>query len=287
MLFVFSVSFVILYYLFYPNYVSNSCKIGVLLWFNEIFPTLFIFTILSNIIMSSNILNEINDRYLYMLNYFLGVILGFPIGAKIANDLCERNLISSKNAITIAALSNNFSLPFIVCFCLKNNLHTKNPEIVLISLYLPSFIFLIIFLINNPLIKQKKTASRFKINIQIIDAGIINGFETLIKLCGYIILFSVIARIPDMIPNSEIAFVRYLFSFIEATNGINFICNTKISTDIKTILCTSVLSFGGLSSIIQTKAIVQKLMSIKKYILIKIILTMASTIICYLQLIYC
>ena len=28
-------------------------------------------------------------------------------------------------------------------------------------------------------------------DMQIIDAGIIHGFETLIKICGYIILFSI------------------------------------------------------------------------------------------------
>ena len=34
-------------------------------------------------------------------------------------------------------------------------------------------------------------------DMQIIDAGIIHGFETLIKICGYIILFSIFC---EMLP---------------------------------------------------------------------------------------
>ncbi len=284
-LFIVIISSLIIYYIFCPNYVSQSCKIGVMLWFNQIFPTLFIFTIISNVVISSNIIEEINDKYICLINYCLGLILGFPIGAKIAGDLYNRKLLSADNALSIAALSNFFSLPFVLCYAINLNLEGKNSNIVLISLYLPTIIMFIFFLIRRKIIQQKNKASRFKINIQIIDAGIINGFETLIKLCGYIVLFSVIARIPEKITYNDTNILRYIFAYIEATNGIKSICSLNIGLNEKTIICTSILAFGGLSSIVQTKAILNdKKLQIKNYIIIKIQLALISTGICYVLL---
>ena len=60
-------------------------------------------------------------------------------------------------------------------------------------LYLPPLILcriLYAFQCNN--LRQKETAPRLKLNFSIIDAGIMNGFEILCKLGGYIMLFSIL-----------------------------------------------------------------------------------------------
>lgn len=68
------------------------------------------------------------------------------------------------------------------------------------SLYLPSAIGMIAMLrLTKQKLNTKIPAQGFKLNMQIVDAGIMKGFETLIKLCGYIVLFSIVSRIPQTI----------------------------------------------------------------------------------------
>ena len=124
--------------------------------------------------------------------------------------------------------------------------------------------------------KQKNPASGFMLDMQIVDAGIVKGFETLIKLCGYIVLFSVIARIPKTL-SVDTASVSILSAFFEATCGINMICTTNIPYNSQILLSISLLSFGGISCILQTKSIFAgKDFRLCKYILIKVIMTVSS-----------
>ena len=59
-------------------------------------------------------------------------------------------------------------------------------------------------------------------NFKIIDAGIMNGFETLTRLGGYIMLFSMIASMLQALPTSRM--VRLIaIGLTELTNGIQLL----------------------------------------------------------------
>ena len=274
-----------MFYIAFPADVSQNCRIGVMLWFEQIFPVLFVFTVLSNLIISTNVLSGIPEKYIFIIIYFSGCIFGFPIGAKLASDFGDKGYINPRHIEYISAFSNHFSMPFIIAYALSGQLSISGHfSIYLVSLYLPSMLGMI-WLISKPDHKtaslgkkQKNPASGFMLDMQIVDAGIIKGFETLIKLCGYIVLFSVIARIPKTL-SVDTASVTILSAFFEATCGINLICTTNIPYNTQILLSVSLVSFGGISCIMQTKSIFAgKDFRLCKYVLIKAILTASSTI---------
>ena len=288
-----------IYYILFPAQVSACAKAGIMLWFNQIFPMLFIFTILSNLIISTNVLQSVPNKYILLLTYFIGLIFGFPIGAKLTADFYYIGYIDQKHAEILSALSNHFSLPFIITYALSDQLGIHNHySIYLVSLYLPSVFGVLIMLSltkngsdfqshnlsNTDCLTQKIPAQGFKLNMQIVDAGIMKGFETLIKLCGYIVLFSIIARMPRIIADKAIiqkpVFIDIISSFLEATNGISIICEIPVSHILTRMLCIALLSFGGISCIVQTKSIFQgQQYNLKNYILLKSIMSISSCLI--------
>ena len=183
------IAFVLLfciYYILFPAQVSTCAKAGIMLWFNQIFPLLFIFTILSNMIISTNVLQNIPQKHIMLFTYIIGIIFGFPIGAKLTADFCSKGYIDKNHREILRALANHFSLPFIITYALSEQLNIcSHYSIYLVSLYLPSAIGMIAMLsINkNRSLTQKIPAQGFKLNMQIVDAGIMKGFETVIKLC--------------------------------------------------------------------------------------------------------
>ena len=82
-----------IYYILFPAQVSTCAKAGIMLWFNQIFPLLFIFTILSNLIISTNVLQNIPQKHIMLFTYIIGIIFGFPIGAKLTADFCSKGYI--------------------------------------------------------------------------------------------------------------------------------------------------------------------------------------------------
>ena len=276
-----------IYYILFPAQVSACAKAGILLWFNQIFPLLFIFTILSNLIISTNVLQSIPKKHIMLITYIIGIIFGFPIGAKLTADFCSRGYIDKNHREILSALANHFSLPFIITYALSGQLNIHSCySIYLVSLYLPSAIGMIALLSidKNDSLTQKIPAQGFKLNMQIVDAGIMKGFETLIKLCGYIVLFSIIARMPQIIADKAIiqkpVFIDIMSSILEATNGINIICKLPLPHTLSILLCIFLLSFGGMSCIVQTKSIFQgQHYNLKKYILFKSIMSLLSCLI--------
>ena len=171
-----------IYYILFPAQVSTCAKAGIMLWFNQIFPLLFIFTILSNLIISTNVLQNIPQKHIMLFTYIIGIIFGFPIGAKLTADFCSKGYIDKNHREILSALANHFSLPFIITYALSEQLGIcSHYSIYLVSLYLPSAIGMIAMLsINkNKSLTQKIPAQGFKLNMQIVDAGIMKGFETL------------------------------------------------------------------------------------------------------------
>ena len=271
-----------------PTLCINASKKGIMLWFNNIFPVLFPCIIVSNILLATNIV-ENKKKTAPVFIFLCGVLCGFPIGSKLSCDFYKKGIINQKTAQLLCNCSNHFSLAYISGFVMANCINNKlyNPFIVYVFIYLPSVMLLVINLpklITNE-IKTKKSASRFNLNMQIIDAGIINGFEALIKLCGYIVMFSILTNGVRMLLQ-ENSLVYLIFSnLLETTTGIASMEKLTISYRTKLLVSIAALNFGGISCLAQTGSVISKTdLSLTKYALFRIILTVLSSIIAFILL---
>ncbi len=294
----------ILYILLFPQAAVNAAARGLLLWYERVLPSLLPFSILSNILIYSNYLAYLT-RYLYPLTSFLlpgsressfavvsGFLFGFPMGSKNCAELLKCGRISREEAELLFIITNNISPVFISSYILYQEL--KLPSLTGISylvLFLPPLAAGALLLRRKrkaalrlspkdavSSAAQKRPASESQMNFKIIDAGIMDGFETLTRLGGYIMLFSIFASMLDQLPWPMEAKVL-LTGITEITNGIHKLQELPMPASGRYVLAMAFTAFGGLSGIAQTSSMVKGTsLSMKRYFLWKLALSAASAL---------
>jgi sporulation integral membrane protein YlbJ len=292
------------YILLFPKEAVASAAFGLMLWYERILPTLLPFTIVANLFIASNYLQyitrlmtplgrllPISENGLFVL--LAGFLFGFPMGSRLCAQLLSAGKLSKEEANILFIITNNMSPVFVSSYILCQEL--MMPELTLcsyIALYLPPLLIGFYLLsrshtaicstkagkrtVTKPDISTKKAASGSQMNFKIIDAGIMNGFETLTKLGGYIMLFSMIASLIQHLPLSILP-QTVLTGIIEITNGIHGIKDSGLSPRGSYLLAMSFTAFGGLSGVAQTSSMIrQTSLSIKKYMAGKLLLTLLT-----------
>lgn len=94
-------------------------------------------------------------------------------------------------------------------------------------------------------------------NLQLIDAGIMNGFETLAKLGGYIIMFAILAQMTTLLPITNPILKCLLIGLTEITNGISYTAGQGLGFSPAYPLMIAFTAFGGLSGFAQTASMVK------------------------------
>lgn len=243
-----------------------------------------------------------------------GTVFGFPIGAKLSSDFYKQGYIQKSQAEILSVCTNNFSPMYVNGFVIPL-LFGINAIIfpILFLLYaIPVLVGIVLLVFTNKesatdvimqdnysqqalsrttphtnvhqtitstcLTAQKKSASRFQLDMQIIDAGIISGFETLIRICGYIVLFSLITSFLTLFVKNLSLPGLCLLGNLEISNGMKLLSEFQISNEIKYIIAIQFLSFGGISGLVQSASfLTSSQLSVKKYLLGKILLSCILT----------
>lgn len=256
----------LLYFIFFQQDALNASRQGLILWFEQILPTLLPFSILSYVVLRSNLfaIKKAKDGILSIEEWYVilcGFLFGFPIGSKLTADLYQNHRISKERAQILCVFTNNLS-PVFVTAALQQILHLKAGISFYLLLYGIPFVYgmLQLFQMRTQQIpyKQKNTASRFQMNMQIVDAGIINGFETLLKICGYIMMFSILAQMLRSVPWKHSLIPLLMTGCMEVTNGIAMLGSSDIASRFKYLFALFFLSLNGISGLFQTASILSQ-----------------------------
>lgn len=291
--------FFILIFLFpYASYQGASS--GLLLWFLNVLPNLLPFIIISNLMIRLNIAGQIS-RFLYPVvgrlfrlsrdgcyPLLLGFLSGIPMGAKSSADLVHEERISREEGNFLLSMCNNASPVFIMNYIAANQLKLPRIRVPLfVIVYSSSIISALIFRsIGNRIRRNRGTASQntliktsgsiehnrsVSFTFDMVDTSIMNGFEIVTKIGGYIILFSILAQIVnETVPAIGMLKASFM-GILEITTGVNQICKLQIADSIKIVLAAVLTSFGGLSGMAQTKSVLGDAgLSIKFYFLVKL-----------------
>ena len=262
------IAFFILMLLF-PKETFNGASSGLLLWFQIIIPTLLPFIIISNLLIHTNAVMYISvaikpfiQKLFRVSEYgcyavFVGFLCGYPMGAKVIADLLKTEKISETEGQYLLSFCNNTSPMFIISFIVMQNFRNESLLLgTIIILYLApvicSFIYrsLYHFDFSSCLISKQKKSIHFDFNM--IDQCIMNGFETITKVGGYIILFSILFSL-----GRNLSFIQYFLPILEITNGINLIIKLRLTLSLYFPICLGLTSFGGICALAQTKSMIQ------------------------------
>ncbi|MEG1802458.1 MAG: hypothetical protein RR223_03165 [Lachnospiraceae bacterium] len=268
---IFIIFLILIYLLSCPQHAYFYAKDGILLWYSKILPTLLPFTILMNIILPLGILNPLCNGLEKKLKrilpisvygwyvFFCGYLFGFPMGAKVTADLVQQKKLSIAEGNILGSSCNQFGPMFISSYIMTQSLHCSFYMIPgFVILYGSSLVVMIaqFLILHNPSTPQKRNpirpVSKQSLTFQILDGAIMNGFELMLKLCGYIVIFSLLSGMISALPDFGTYVGEAATGLLEVTNGIHAITSTNLAFSEKFIFCLGITSFGGLSGLAQT-----------------------------------
>lgn len=284
-------TFFLFYILGFPEESVQAAAFGLNLWYENMLPTLLPFSILSYILIHSGILDNVTRKAHQLLKHLLpvssagiyplaaGLLFGFPLGSKITADLVLSGKMNREEGQRLFCVCNNISPMFIGSFILTETL--QRPDLrfaTYLILYIPPLALYMIWNRNrrfqSPIEQSKKAAS---MNFQLIDTGIMNGFETLAKLGGYIVMFAILAQMTTLIPLDNPVLKCLIIGFTEITNGISYTAGQNLDYSLAYPLMMAYTAFGGLSGFAQTASMVKDTgFSMIPYLLMKLLGTALS-----------
>lgn len=268
--------FVLLFILLlFPETAAAGSKSGLILWATVLVPSLLPFSVLTSLIRT-----YMQGRpYKYLL-ITAGLLSGYPIGAKIAGELYMDGSLSSKKALFFAGSTNNPSPMFVIFFVAGNLLHLGIEKYIFYLLVLvSSFLGSLIFMLFSSRKRSKKNETfckspAYSSNISLseaIDTEISSAALLLIKIGGYVMLFSIFTAFLKNVSFLPLSIRIFFCGLLEITTGNAMIAQTAIPHGIKIILSIAATTFGGLSAAAQTNSVLQKTgLSMFHYIIIKL-----------------
>ena len=297
----------------FSNTNLSAAKNGLVLWANSIVPSLFPFFVATELLSHTNftyylgkILNKFmkpifNIRGEGSFVLIMGIISGYPIGAKIAANFRQTGICTKEECERLLSFTNNSGPLFIlgtVGITMFGN--STIGILLLITHLLASFTVGFIFRFWKYTVKTQDNKnisymnSKDDINLSnlggIIGSSITNSINTILLIGGFVVLFSVIitilqtSQLIDIFTNCLNPIFHFLhipekFSpgfvsgVLELTNGLNIICNiSEKKLSINIIMASFLLGLGGLSILLQVWSTISKTdLSIKPYILGKLL----------------
>ncbi len=266
----------------FPKECIDAGLTGVFLCLDTVIPSLFPFFVCSGIITGlglSKYLGKLFSPFMKplfgvsgkgALPFIVGLLSGYPVGAKCIADLYSKGECSKSESEKLLAFCNNSGPMFILGAVGVGMI--KSPEVgryLYIIHILSAFLTGIVFrfyktkreeILELPQVEKKDI-------VKSITDAFSSGADSIVSVCGYVILFCVVGKALSRLGVSPV-----LHGILEITGGAEGILNLGISLDEKLPIISGIIAFSGFSVILQVLSIIRKTnLSPKLYIMGKII----------------
>lgn len=314
----------------------TATKNGLTLWATCVVPSLFPFFVITNLLSHTKVVSVIGkllDKFMRPLfnvpgiggfAFVMGLISGYPVGAKIVADFREKGLVTQDEGERLLAFTNNSGPLFILSSVGIALFGDAKTGLLLLGTHILACITVGIILarfskrnrfensydtIKNKFERKNDSQSCNSENItfknlgEVLTSSINSSISTILMIGGFVVIFSVIISIlnqtnildnlsTSLYPilnflNIDLEFAKPLLSgILELTNGVNLVANipTKLISQ-NIVLSAFLLGFGGFSVLLQVYSIVSKTdLSMKKYLVGKFLQGIIAGIYTFLAL---
>lgn len=296
----------------FSNTNIKAAKDGLTLWATAVVPSLFPFLFLTEILSKTNFVSNLGKllnkfmRPLFNIPgegafaFLMGLISGYPVGAKIVTDFRNKGICTKDEANRMLAFTNNSGPLFIIGTVGVGLFGNKTIGILLFFTHF--FACITVGIILKFFSKNEKSEKQNK-GLKNDNSNSSNAINTILMIGGYIVIFSVLLSILDRLHILEIlsSFIKPILSIfnidikyavpiisgiIELTNGVSNISSIAAKNiSINIIICSFLLGFGGISILMQVYSIISKSdLSIKPYIIGKLMQAVFASIYTYLAI---
>ena len=253
--------------------ILNSVAFSLNIFKSSIFPSLFPFFVLSDLLikygfpelignLTKNIMNKlfkIKSECAFI--FIMSLISGNPSNAKYTKELLENKTINKYEATKILCFTC-FANPLFILGTVST-IFLDNKEVgplILFCHYIGNIIIGLFMRSYHPSPKENtKTSLKKAINLMhqkrmqnknfgiIIPEALTKSINTLLLILGVITMCLVVTTIINKNINLANFIEAILNGFIEMTQGLKYISLEAIPLKLKCVLTVMILSFGGLS----------------------------------------
>lgn len=261
------------YLLFNPKLALSSVTESIYLCASAIVPSLFIYMILARMIIAM----PFTDMFFCKLGRYgieaevliLGLLCGFPVGAKSAVFLYENGTITKKRAEYICAFTNGASASFLLGYIgavLFSDIGVGIRLAVyqLIASVITAAVFRILFMKKEDFISVNLPDSFVKMGGKFTEA-VTDSAVTMISVCAFIITFSVLGEIAMTLINPKGYLSVFVKGFFEFSTGCAHAASLDRDTAFRVV--SLLVGFSGLCVIMQVVSVIRSKLSAKMYFL--------------------
>ena len=254
--------------------ILKSVDFSLNVFKNNIFPSLFPFFVLSNILIKCGLPEFMGNLFKGIMNkifkikgvtafiFFMSIISGNPANAKYTRELYKDGKINKYEATKIlcfTCFSNPLFILGTVSILFLNN---KEAGLLILLCHYMGNLFIGLGMRNYHPSKKENVKTNLKKAIDemhkkrisnkdsfgaVITNSLVSSINTLLLILGVITTCLVITTIIDNNLNLNSVFQSVLNGFIEMTQGLKYISLEAIPLKLKCILTVMILSFGGIS----------------------------------------
>lgn len=286
-----------------------AVKSGLTLWATSVVPSLFPFFVATDLLMHTAVVNYFGillNQWMMPLfgirgegafGFVMGLISGYPVGAKIACHFRENNICSKEECERLLSFTNNSGPLFIIGTVGISMFGSSSIGILLLVTHLLACITVGMvfkywkrncssspFSTSSSRIETKKQATFSNLG-EVMAESITSSISTILMIGGFVVIFSSIISIlkASGVLSLVSQFLTPLFHFchidpsfatpfitglLEITNGIQMISHVAVKKlSLNLIFTAFLLGFGGISVFLQVFSITSKTdLSIKPYL---------------------
>lgn len=284
------------YMIGWSSEVIESVSFSISIWKDNLFPTLFPFFVVSNLLMQYGFVDIIGNilefpmQRLFHLPKECGFVLaaslfsGFPSGAKYTKDLVVENKITNQEGQRLLTFTH-FSNPLFILGMIGNILlHNQIASYFILIAHIGSGL-LVGYIFNHtyPIppsqkIKKKRTVPTKSFG-ELLTNSIFDSLHTMFLLLGIVTIFLIINSLLNQIFDFP-PILKALFSgMLEMTQGVKITSNLILPEIIKVVIITAIISFGGFSVHMQVIGIISKYkIKYKSFLLARILHSILASI---------
>ena len=240
----------------FPDAAGSAASDAALLWWTRVLPSLLPYLIASSLLMKSGILARIPKRLVPFLLFPMGLLGGYPVGAKLAGELLRSGALSGSDAKTTAALINLPNPVFLISVVAAGFFRdVKTALPLLCGIYGPSLFALI------PLSRIRLSAvqkAEPPILSRDLPASISDGVQAILNIGGCLVFASVLGALLDAVGvfrlfGAAAPIVRAMtLGLFEMTSGASQLSALPLSLPLRLALAAFLLRFGGVSVLLQS-----------------------------------
>lgn len=291
--------------IFFSKSNIMAVKSSLNIWINNVIPSLFPFFIATELLNNTNIPKQIG----YMFNkimkplfnvpgigayaLFMGIVSGYPVGAKIVTNFRNSNLCTKEESERLITFTNNSGPLFILGTVGISLFYDSSIGILLLFTHILACLSVgIIFRFWKARTRHSENINSLSNNVtfnslgEVISKSILSAIKSIVLIGGFVVFFGIVISILKSAKLFNFLFILLspvfnilhlninfiipvITGIIELTNGITMISSiASKNLGVNVVIAAFLLGFGGISITLQVLSIISKSdISIKPYIL--------------------